>query len=138
MWYNLIKKETRCAISNKGAKVSEKTLKIALIGAGCRGYALVTTICLIKNAEISVIVDPYLDKAGKAAELAKELSGHEPIVMVDYKNAFEYVDAVIVCTAWEYHAEIAVEAMYAGKIVGLDVGGAYNLNECWALVNACF
>ena len=115
--------------------MAKEKLRIALIGAGCRGYALVTTMCLFKDISvITAVCDLYQDKAEAAAKQAETLSGHMPVVVNDYHEAFQYADAVVISTAWEYHAEIAVEAMRAGKIVGLDVGGAYSMEDCWSLV----
>ena len=48
----------------------------------------------------------------------------------------EEVNTVIIASAWESHVEIAIAAMYAGKAVAMEVGGAYTLNQCWDLVKA--
>ncbi|MBP5308526.1 MAG: Gfo/Idh/MocA family oxidoreductase [Clostridia bacterium] len=112
-----------------------KKLRIGIIGAGCRGYALVKTVCSVPAAEIVAIADTYEDKALAAAKEAKELGGSTPSVFTDYNKVLDLADAVIVCTAWEFHAEIAAAAMRKGVIVGLDVGGAYGPNDCYELVN---
>ena len=44
------------------------------------------------------------------------------------------VNVIIIATAWEYHAEIAVAAMRAGKAVAMEVGGSYTLEQCYELV----
>ena len=44
------------------------------------------------------------------------------------------VDAVYVACSWEYHIEVAIEAMKKGKIVALEVGGAYSIDELHRLV----
>ena len=44
------------------------------------------------------------------------------------------IDAVLISTPWEWHKVQGVEALYAKKIVGMEVGGALNLNECWEYV----
>ena len=55
----------------------------------------------------------------------------------DYKRllAREDLDAVIIATPWDWHTPMAVEAMKAGKYVGVEVPAAITLEECWALVN---
>ncbi|MBP5466623.1 MAG: Gfo/Idh/MocA family oxidoreductase [Clostridia bacterium] len=113
----------------------KKKLKIGIIGAGCRGYALVKTVCSVPDAVISAIADVYEDKALAAAEEAAKLGGVKPAVFTDYNKVLCCSDAVIVCTAWEFHAEIAAAAMRKGVIVGLDVGGAYNPNDCYRLID---
>ncbi|MEI3193882.1 MAG: hypothetical protein V8S22_08195 [Lachnospiraceae bacterium] len=46
------------------------------------------------------------------------------------------MDAVILCTSWENHLNLAIEFMEAGKYVGCEVGGAYTIQECWKIVEA--
>lgn len=46
------------------------------------------------------------------------------------------VEAVILCTAWDYHINLGIEAMEAGKYVASEVGGAYSVHDCWKLVDA--
>ena len=48
--------------------------------------------------------------------------------------AREDVDAVVISAAWEAHVPLAIAAMKAGKIVGLEVGGAYSVQDCFDLV----
>ncbi|HRP89394.1 MAG TPA: gfo/Idh/MocA family oxidoreductase [Edaphocola sp.] len=45
------------------------------------------------------------------------------------------IDAVIISTPWEWHSVQTLDAMDAGKIVGLEVCGALNLKECWQYVD---
>lgn len=44
------------------------------------------------------------------------------------------VAAVLITAGWEEHIRIAVESMRAGKITAMEVGGAYDVEECWELV----
>ena len=37
-------------------------------------------------------------------------------------------------TSWTTHILIAVDAMKHGKIVGMEVGGASSIDECWQLI----
>ena len=46
------------------------------------------------------------------------------------------VEAVVISCAWESHIPVAVEAMQAGIAVGMEVGGAYSIRQCWDLVEA--
>ncbi|MEL6864173.1 MAG: Gfo/Idh/MocA family oxidoreductase, partial [Bacteroidota bacterium] len=47
----------------------------------------------------------------------------------------EKVDAVLIATPWRWHTEMSVAAMKAGKYVGVEVCGAFSIDECWQLVN---
>ncbi|HCC93730.1 MAG TPA: glycosyl hydrolase, partial [Flavobacteriaceae bacterium] len=60
----------------------------------------------------------------KTVEYFKGLDGYKKL----YKN--KKIHAVIIATPWEFHAEQTIAAMNAGKIVGLEVCGAMNLQEC--------
>ena len=46
------------------------------------------------------------------------------------------IDAVVIITGWNAHVDVAIDAMRAGKYVGLEVGGAYSIEECWKLIRA--
>jgi hypothetical protein len=44
------------------------------------------------------------------------------------------IDGVFICTPWEWHTPMAVDAMHAGKAVACEVAGAMSIDECWQLV----
>lgn len=54
----------------------------------------------------------------------------------DYRRMLteEELDAVIIATPWRWHTEMAVAAMEAGVYTGVEVSGAFSLDECWELV----
>ncbi|MEG0847584.1 MAG: Gfo/Idh/MocA family oxidoreductase [Niameybacter sp.] len=115
------------------------TLNIGLIGAGARGCGLLDGVILHMN-DINVIAvcDTYSDRAEGAANRIQETHGNTPVATTNYKEilAMPEVDAVVITSAWMGHIQIAIEAMEAGKYVGLEVGGAYSIEECWDLVKA--
>lgn len=55
---------------------------------------------------------------------------------LDYKEMIKRDDikAVMICTTWITHSRIAIDCMKAGKHVGMEVGGAASIEECWQLV----
>lgn len=89
-----------------------------------------------EDAVISAVCDVYEDRCEKAAKLIVEKTGKEPYQTTDYRKIYECsdIDAVILCSSWESHIRLAIEAMEAGKPVGCEVGGAYSIQECWKLV----
>ena len=114
-----------------------KKVKMGVIGLGCRGHMLIETILACEEAEVTAICDVYEDRLERSAELVEKTRGNTPAKYTDYKDvlADENVDAVLVATAWETHISIAIEAMKAGKITALEVGGACSIEECWKLVH---
>lgn len=114
-----------------------KQLKIGIIGLGTgRGYALLDTFRCVEGAKIVAVCDVYPDRVERAAARIVEYWGQKPFCTESYTELLDRggVDAVIVSTAWESHADIACAAMERGIVTGLEVGGAYCLDDCWRLV----
>ena len=117
-----------------------KTIKIAFIGLGKRGYSLLKSVLLPLAAteplEIAAVCDVYADRNEKAAELIASAGYPRPLLYTDYRDAINCGDigAVVIATAWESHMEIATYAMRAGIAVAMEVGGAYTVDQCFDLV----
>ena len=119
----------------------KELVRLGFIGLGGRGAAhgfgsMQATYARFPDVKITWICDVEERKI-KAAQ--KELTdlGHEPCnETTDYRDilADPDVDAVVVYTGWPQHVEIALAAMRAGKYVGIEVGGAYDISECYELV----
>ncbi len=113
-------------------------LNVGVIGLGCRGQWLMRdVILLMSNVKVTAVCDVYDDRNEEAAAMTEEKCGHRPATTTDYKELIhrDDVDAVIIVCAWEWHVPIAIEAMKAGKAVGLEVGGGYSVKQCWDLVD---
>ena len=112
-----------------------KNVRVGFIGLGNRGKSLLDVV-LAQNESVTAVCDLYADRAESAANKVEEKSGKRPTEYTDYKKllADDKVDAVVISCAWEDHVIIAVDAMKAGKAVGLEVGGAYSVHQCWELV----
>ncbi|MBR7133101.1 MAG: Gfo/Idh/MocA family oxidoreductase [Clostridia bacterium] len=117
-----------------------KKIRFGLIGCSKRGTGLLTGVLipmLEENILLCATCDKYIDRAENAAEAVEKAGYPKPFVTADYKEliAKGNLDAVIISSSWETHVEIATAFMRAGIPVGLEVGGAYSLNDCWKLVN---
>ena len=90
-----------------------------------------------EDVEIVAVCDNYQDRteAGKKAVM-KSKRGNTPVASTNYKDiiGLKEVDCVIIATSWEDHIKIAIEAMRLGKWAAMEVGGAYNLQDCYDLV----
>ena len=119
--------------------MSNKQVRFAVIGLGGRGYGMLRDVILtFDDADVTAVSDFYPDRCERAANTVKEKRAHEPFVTDDYKEILKRddVDVVYVATYWETHVEIAIEAMKAGKTVGIEVGGAYSVDELYKLIEA--
>lgn len=113
-------------------------LRIGFIGLGGRGYGfLEQVVTRMKDIEVASVCDLYEDRIEKAQKLIKRRRKNEAKGFTDYKEILkdESIQAVVIATSWAAHTEIAVDCMKAGKPVGVEVGGAYSIDECWKLVN---
>lgn len=117
-----------------------KTIRFGVIGLGNRGYSMLRDVLLkFEGVEFVAVCDEYPDRAERAAALVEEKHGVRPaVVTTDYHEVLDtkLVDAVYVATSWETHIRIAIDAMHAGVTAALEVGGAYDLQECYDLVTA--
>lgn len=111
-------------------------VKLGIIGLGCRGYGLIETIAATNKAVIVALSDLYADRLDAASRRVTELGGEKPAVYSDYREllADKGVDCVFIAASWDEHIRMALESMEAGKITALEVGGVYDVQECWELV----
>lgn len=115
-----------------------KKLKVGIIGLGQRGYGLLSSVMVkLPTIEVTAVCDLYPDRMQRAIETINKTGSHKVTAYSDFNEliASSGIDAVIVSSAWESHASIAVKTMEAGIPTGMEVGGAYTVEECWDLVN---
>lgn len=115
------------------------SIRVGFIGLGCRGGDLLKNDLLPmgeNGVTVTAVCDSYDDRAKAGADKVQEVTGIRPFCTTDYREVVsrDDVDAVVIATAWEAHVDIAVAAMQAGKYVGLEVGGAYSIEDCWRLI----
>ncbi len=117
-----------------------KTIKLGVIGLGARGYSLLKDVLLPMSGEeleTAAVCDTYADRAERAADEIGRATGKRPFLTTDSDKLLGAgIDAVLISAAWEAHIGLAVAAMRKGICVGLEVGGAYCLEDCFRLVRA--
>ena len=113
-----------------------RTVTLGIIGLGGRGVGQMKTLLSMPDVQVNAVCDVYEDRAQNAADIVKEQRGAAPFCTTDYREVLkrEDVEAVVIMTSWQTHIPIAIEAMRAGKIVSMEVGGATSLDECWEMV----
>lgn len=111
-------------------------IKVGIIGLGMRGSSLMRRVMEMDDTEIVAVCDECEDRVEAAVKSVQEQAGYTPAGTTDYREllAIAEIQAVIISTAWEAHVEIAVASMRAGKYTGLEVGGAFSIEDCWKLV----
>jgi predicted dehydrogenase len=119
----------------------KEQVRIGMIGVGLRGMGHLNNLLNRKDVRITAIcdIDPErIDLAQQALEKAgmKRASAYQSGETV-YQEllAKEKLDGVIVATPWRWHSAIAIDAMRAGIVPGMEVSGAFSIRECWDLVH---
>ncbi len=112
-------------------------INLAFTGLGQRGPGLLSMVLdTMPDVNVTALCDLYADRTAAAAEIVRARRGKEPFVTGDYHDLLyrDDVDCIIVSSSWHTHVQICVDAMNAGKPVGCEVGGAYDIEQCWELV----
>ena len=121
------------------AKINK--VRVGIIGVGFRSHEHMGNFLQRDDVEITAIADPQQRSIDDALKVFKRYNRPIPAIYkkgnYDYKNLLKRddVDAVVICTPWEWHAPQGLDAMNAGKIVGMEVSGAMKLQDCWDIVN---
>jgi hypothetical protein len=121
--------------------VKKEKVRVGIIGVGLRGQLHVEEMLKRKDVEITALADPDKKMMAMAQALVKKYGKKAPIAYTDgdndYKNLLKRddVEAVIIASPWEWHAPQGIDAMHAGKIVGMEVCGAIKLQDCWDFVD---
>ena len=97
---------------------NDKTIKVALAGAGAFGLKHLDGIRLIDGVEVVSLVGREIEKTREAA--AKYGIAHVTTELAD-SLALPEVDAVILCTPTQLHAEQALACLNAGKHVQVEI-----------------
>jgi len=111
---------------------------VAVIGLGSRGQLLLKTVLKhFKDFQVVALSDLYEDRLQKGIAACEKYGDYQPLYAdTNYKNFINKpeIDCVIVSSSWDSHIEICIDAMNAGKYVASEVGGAYNIEQCFDLV----
>jgi 2-hydroxy-4-carboxymuconate semialdehyde hemiacetal dehydrogenase len=95
-----------------------KTIKVALAGAGAFGIKHLDAIKLIDGVEVVSLISRDLDKTKETA--AKYGIAHVTTDLAD-SLAIKELDAVILCTPTQMHAEQSIACLKAGKHVQVEI-----------------
>ena len=120
----------------------EGPLRVAVLGSGLRGQNHIRVLLTQPEVEVTAIADIDPEMVRRTYGVFDEVGHDRPTVYDrgpgDYRRllAEATVDAVIIATPWRWHTVMAVAALRAGKYTGMEVAGAFSVEECWELVRA--
>ena len=115
-----------------------KKIRTVFCGCGHRAFGTGNSVMTIDAYETVGVCDPYEDKAISLADEFEKKTGKRPAVYTDHIKMFEELtpDLAVVVANWEVHVRISIDAMKRGIAVAMEVGGAYDEEECFELVQA--
>jgi hypothetical protein len=117
-----------------------KPIKLGFIGVGGRGSYHLDVSLGIEGVEVPAVCDINATRLYRAKRWVEEsgrptprLYGNGP---TDFKRLCETedLDAVIICTPWEWHTAMCLSAMNNGKHAVSEVPICITLDEAWSLV----
>jgi predicted dehydrogenase len=116
-------------------------IRLGFIGVGLRGQNHLNLALRRTDCEVAAICDIDSGMINASLEMIQQAGAPKPVAYDQGPKGYlslladAAVDAVVISTPWRWHTEMAVAAMEAGKYVGMEVGGAFSVDECWQLVN---
>ena len=116
-------------------------VRLGMIAVGLRGQSHLEQFAKRTDVEIIAMADPDKSMMADAQKILKEAGKPAATEFTngdyDYKNLLKRsdIDAVMVSSPWEWHAQQGIDAMNAKKIVGMEVCGGVKLQDSWDLVN---
>ena len=108
-------------------------LRVALAGAGAFGIKHLDALRLIDGVQIAAIVSRRLDQA---QEVAARYGATQATTELHDVLTRDDVDAVILCTPTQMHAQQAQDCLAAGKHVQVEIPMADSLADAEAVVDA--
>ncbi len=123
------------------ASQKQDVVRIGMIAVGLRGQTHLSEMLKRNDVEVVAMADPDKNMMAMARELVKKSGKKAPAEYgngpYDYKNLLKRndVDAVIIATPWKWHVPQGIDAMNAGKIVGMEVCPGIKLQDSWDIVN---
>ena len=116
----------------------KEKIRIAYIGIGRRGSGVLRD-CFSKmsDVDITVLCDKYEPALKKGAEILAENGKPEAFLTTDADVAINHpdVDAVVIMTGWNERPALAEKSMLAGKYTAIEVGCAFDISECYRLID---
>lgn len=120
-------------VSPDGSSFENEAIKIGVIGTGSRGSGLIRIMQNIPQLSVQGCCDilPFRLENGLQYAEANAKSYDDYRALLDDKS----IDAVLITTPLYLHAQIALDALEAGKHIYCEKTMAYNTEQALAMVN---
>lgn len=112
-------------------------LNIGYIGIGRRGSRILKNcISIMDDVNVLVLCDIVDSAIQEGVEILAEKGKPVPETTHDYRDILKRddIDALFVMTGWNDRCHIIKEAMIAGIPTGFEVGCAFDLSDCYELL----
>jgi predicted dehydrogenase len=121
------------------AFAARSKLRLGLIGTGMRGQVLLTELLRRDDVEVVALCDIEPTMLGRALAMINKAGKPKPATFGESGDVLAYrklldqrhLDGVIIATPWEWHAQMAIEAMLARVPVGCEVVAGITLQDHW-------
>lgn len=120
---------------------AKSKINIGIMGSGFRGQGHIGLALNREDCEVIAVADIDDRMIERTKQIFKDRNKPQPTFYTngerDYLRMLEKedLDAVLIATPWRWHSEMAIASMKAGVYVGMEVCGAFSVDECWELVN---
>lgn len=112
-------------------------IKLGIVGLGQRGSGMLETFLAFDKLDVVAICDVYEDRVETIANKIKEKRNFDVAKYTDFEAFIKdkEINAIYIASSWEAHINQAIRCMEEKIPCGMEVGGAFNLKDCWRLVN---
>lgn len=123
-----------------GVDQNVKPLRLGFIGVGGRGSYHLDVSLGIDGIEVPAVCDINPTRLHRAKRWVEESGRPTPRLYGNGPTDFrrlceeEELDAVVICTPWEWHTPMCLSAMNNGKHAVSEVPICITLDEAWSLV----
>src|SRR3954453_5583576 len=111
------------------AAEKKSTVRMGMLAVGLRGQSHLEEMLKRNDVEVVAMADPDKGMMASAQKLVAKYGKKAPAEFSngpnDYKNLLKRndIDAVIIASPWEWHIPMGIDAMNAGKMMGMEFGG---------------
>ena len=115
-------------------------VRIGFVGVGLQGSSHCRNLLRIEGVQLKALCDIVPEKVTRVQEWTEDAGQPKPTAYTrgewDFRRMCEEeeLDLVFTATPWEWHVPVCVTAMENGKHAVTEVPAAYNIEDCWRLV----